>query len=109
MSTGITKNVLRYRNCDVERIVAIIPREHKHLRVIIELPDQVIVFSEATIAAIVRAYVNIVAHPQKKSVELVLRRFKPSEIKPAYAECQLIESTATEEELQQKWESIVGS
>ncbi|MEM2006792.1 MAG: hypothetical protein QXG17_00085 [Sulfolobales archaeon] len=102
------KKVLRYRNCDVERVVAIIPRGHRHVRMIIELSDQVLVFSEATVAAIARAYVNIITHPQKRSTELVVKKFKPEEIKPAYSECQLIESSATDEELQQEWGDVIS-
>ncbi|MEM1930526.1 MAG: hypothetical protein QXZ60_01590 [Sulfolobales archaeon] len=107
MRKNPAKKVLRYRNCDIERIVAIIPRGHRHMRMIIELPDQILVFSEATTAAIARAYISVVTHPQRRSIELIMRKFKPEEIKPAYSECQLIESSATDEELQQEWGDFI--
>lgn len=100
------KKVMKYRNCDIERIVAIIPTGHRHLRMIVEFPDQVIVLNEAAVAAIVRAYIDIITHPQRSSLELVVKRFRPEEIKPTYSECQLIESDTTEEELRQRWGDV---
>ncbi len=106
-STASTKRVVRYGNCDVERVVAIVPRGHRHLRLVLEFPDQVVVLSEATVAAIVRAYVSVVAHPARSSAELVLKRFERGEVKPGYAECQLVETTTPEEELQRLWRDAV--
>jgi len=80
-----------YRNTDVEKIVAAIPRGHKHLRLALFLKDQVIVLQEATVAAIVRAYINIIAHPLRKGVVLERRNLCSKEKKPGYAEFQLIE------------------
>lgn len=109
MSAGLAKKITLYRNCDVVRLVAIIPRGHKHLRMVIELEDQVVVLHEATVAAIVRAYVDVVTHPKRRSIELVMSRFKSGDVKPGYAECQLVESSATEEELLLKWGDAVTS
>lgn len=98
--------MVRYRNCDIERVVAVVPRGHKHLRLIIELPDQVIVFSEATVAAIVRAYIDVVTHPTRRATELIARKFQPEEIKPTYSECQLVESLRRDEEVQKILEDL---
>ena len=109
MSSGPARKVLIYRNCDVERVVAIIPEGHKHLRLIIEFRDQTIVLQEATVAAIVRAYVSTVAHPTRRSIELVMREFKPGEVKDGYALCQLIETPTPEEELERKWREVCST
>ncbi|MCS7104217.1 MAG: hypothetical protein NZ954_01445 [Thermofilaceae archaeon] len=85
-----------YRNEDVERVIAFIPVGHKHLRLILEMKDQTIVLQEATVAAIVRAYVSVAIHPTRRVIELV--RVKPAERKPGYAEDQLIESGKDESE-----------
>ncbi|MCS7098946.1 MAG: hypothetical protein RMH84_05255 [Sulfolobales archaeon] len=103
-----SKKLVRYRNCDVERIVAVVPRGHRHLRMIVELPDQVIVLSEATVAAIVRAYIDVVTHPTRRAVELVVRRYQSKEVKPAYSECQLVESSSRDEEVQKIWEELAS-
>lgn len=106
MGSSLPKRLVVYRNCDVERLLVAIPKGHKHLRLIIEFKDQVIVLQEATVAAIVRAYVDTVTHPKRRCVELVMKEFKPSEIKNGYAFCQLIEGSSSEEEILKKWEDI---
>ena len=59
-----------YRNEDVEEIVACIPEEHRHVRLILKLSDQTIILQEATVAAIVRAYLNIALHPTRKYIRV---------------------------------------
>lgn len=78
-----------YRNSDVEEIIGCIPQGHKHLRLIIRLKDQTIVLQEATVAAIVRAYISITTHPVRKRVRMKLQRL--DERKPGYADYQLLE------------------
>lgn len=85
-----------YRNSDVEEIVGCIPEGHEHLRLIIKLKDQTIVLQEATVAAIVRAYISIVTHPSRKLVRMKLRRI--DERKPGYADYQLLEVEGSEKE-----------
>jgi len=84
----------------VKRIIAFIPPEHLHLRLILELEDQIIVLHEATVAAITRAYIDITTHPLRKAVELE-RRFlgKDSGKKPFYARSQLLETNRLEKEI----------
>ena len=96
-----------YRNEDVRRVVAFIPEGHAHLRLIIELSDQVIILQEATVAAIVRAYVSVVTHPTRRAVELVQSR--PAGRKPGYAEHQLVESGRGEAEVLAEAQSVWGS
>lgn len=96
-----------YSNADVNRIVAFIPRGHMHMRLAVELPDQVIVLQEATVAAIVRAYINIITHPERKALELARVCRERSGWKPLYAECQLLETGSPEEELIRYAESLL--
>lgn len=93
------KPVRTYRNSDVERVVGLVPEGHVHLRLIIEFRDQVIVLHEATVAAIVRAYVDVVTHPTRRAVELVRTSVERGAGKPGYARDQLIESGRSEEEV----------
>lgn len=97
------QGIRSYPNRDVVRVVGFIPRGHAHLRLVIELKDQTIVLQEATIAAIVRAYVDILTHPTRKAVELVNTQFVKDVRKRGYAEYQLIETTRSEDEIVQEW------
>jgi hypothetical protein len=78
------------RNEDIREVIAEIPEGHRHLRTTIVLQDgSEITFQEATIANIVRAYINIKTHPQRQRV--VLRGRMLEDKKDGYAEWQLIE------------------
>lgn len=93
-----SKKVTVYRNDEVECIIAGIPRGHKHLRLIIVFKDQVIIVHEATVAAIVRAFTNIVLHPIRRAI-LFLKRNVSSLKKPGYADIQQVETCINEEDL----------
>lgn len=93
-----------YRNEDVKRVIAFIPKGHTHARFILELDDQTVILQEATVAAIVRAYISVVAHPTRRAVEFV--QAKLTERKPTYAEHQLIESGKLEAEVLAEAEEI---
>ena len=90
MSKYNDKAVKVYKNKDIKRLITFIPEGHKHIRLLIETEHEVIMFQEATIAALVRAYINVKTHPQIKAVELL--NIELSERKPGYANYQLIES-----------------
>lgn len=78
------------RNDDIKSLVVEVPEGHKHLRTTIALQDGTeLVFQEATIASVVRAYVDIKTHPQKNSVMLICQKIE--ERKEGYAEWQLME------------------
>ncbi|WP_244403835.1 hypothetical protein [Pyrolobus fumarii] len=79
--------------------MAAIPPGHYHLRLVLEFKDGTrVVLHEATVAAIVRAYVSIVTHPSRRGVMLVSRRLTRAQRKIGYAEWQLIEGDASEDE-----------
>ena len=86
-----------YENKDVKRIIAFIPPKHLHTRLYVEFKDQSIVIQEATLAAILRAYINVAQHPIKRAYEL--ESVKVKDRKPGYSEYQLIESGRDEEEV----------
>jgi hypothetical protein len=96
------KPVKSYPNESVKRVIAFIPPGHQHLRLIIELEDQIIVLHEATVAGIVRAYIDLVTHPSRKAVELSLRRLTKAERKPGYADWQLVETGRSEDEISEE-------
>ena len=78
------------RNEDVVRVVAEIPCGNNHLRTTVVLADGTeMVFQEATIASIVRAYIDVKTHPQSTRIELNGKRIVDR--KEGYAEWQLIE------------------
>ena len=78
------------RNEDVTRVVAEIPQGHRHLRTSVTLADgSSITFQEATIAAIVRAYIAVKTDPLRDRVVLSGQRVESR--KTGYAEWQLVE------------------
>ncbi len=78
------------RNEDIVRVTAEIPEGHRHLRTTVVLADgSELVFQEAAVANIVRAYVGVKTHPVRKRV--VLKGERLAERKEGYAEWQLLE------------------
>ena len=58
------KEIRFIRNGDVDRVLIGVPEGHKHLRLCAKLKDGfVLVFQEATVANILRAYTTIKTHP----------------------------------------------
>ena len=99
------KQIKVYRVEDVKRIVAFIPKNHYHIRLLIEFKDQSIIIQEAVLAAITRAYLNILLHPTKRACELTLR--KMNRRKHGYAKYQLIETSRSEEEIVDEYTRIL--
>ncbi len=81
---------MNIRNEDIEEVLVEIPEGHRHVRTRISLKDGTdLVFQEAAIANIVRAFITVKTHPQKSSVRLTGR--KCEDRKDGYAEWQLLE------------------
>jgi len=79
-------------NADIAEIVLAPPPGHQHLRATIKLHSgEEIVLQEATVANLVRAYVEIKTHPQKTSCRLVGRELSEGERKDGFAVWQLLE------------------
>ena len=78
------------RNEDVTRVVAEIPEGHRHLRTTMTLADgSSLTFQEATMAALVRAYISVKTDPLRSRVVLAGKRVEGR--KTGYAEWQLLE------------------
>ena len=78
-------------NEEIKEVIAEIPEGHKHIRTTLVLKDGTeYTFQEATIANLVRAYIDVKTHPTKKRVHLVNKLL--SERKDGYAEWQLVEN-----------------
>ncbi len=80
-----------FRNEDIKSIAAFIPKGHRHVRLLIDLGDEVLVFQQATIDAIIRAYTQVALHPTRRAVILKLSRLSSKERKVGFAEFQLLE------------------
>jgi len=95
------------KNSDVSRALIGVPKGHRHLRVILILKDKrVLIFSEATIANLTRAYVNIKTHPEKRAIELKLT--KGDNFKSGYAKYQLLEVERNEDEIEEEITRILA-
>lgn len=79
-------------NSDVEAIEVFVPEGHKHVRTLLRLhTGQEFIFQEATVANLVRAYIDVKTHPQKEVCRLVRRELDDQERKEGYARWQLLE------------------
>lgn len=90
MTESIASDSSVLRNEDIIEIVAEIQEGHLHLRTTLTLGDgSSVTLQEATVAAIVRAYVAVKTDPLRTRVRLTGRRL--AERKSGYAEWQLME------------------
>jgi hypothetical protein len=79
-------------NADIAEIILAPPPGHMHLRATIRLHSgEDIILQEATVANLVRAYVGIKTHPQKKGCRLIGRELPETERKEGFAVWQLLE------------------
>lgn len=95
-----------YRNEDVKSIIVGIPGpQHKHIRAVIQTDDQSIVFQEATLAALVRAYTSVKNHPSTRAVKL--EGTYPEDLKPGYARWQLVDSGQPDHRVEKELERLL--
>ncbi|OYT49671.1 MAG: hypothetical protein B6U73_05080 [Desulfurococcales archaeon ex4484_204] len=88
------------KNQDVKRVVAFIPRGHRHVRLAIETSwGDVIILQQAVVDAVLRAYAQVAAHPVRRGVELRLARIGKELRKEGFAEWQLVESSRPEDDV----------
>ncbi len=79
------------KNEDIREIVIEVPEGHRHLRTTVILKDGTeLVFQEATVANLVRAYVGVKTHPARSRARLTGRKLLKR--KEGYAEWQLLEN-----------------
>ncbi len=85
-------NDLILANADIRQIEVAPPAGHQHLRTTITLQDgRKIVLQEATVANLVRAYIDIKTHPQREMVRLSGKELSVEERKEGFAGWQLLE------------------
>lgn len=88
MEEGGIEKILR--NEDVTQLVVEVPAGHRHLRTTLRLADgSSITLQEATVAAMLRAYISVKTDPVKERVALSGRHV--DERKEGYAVWQLME------------------
>jgi len=87
------------RNEDVSRVIAFIPPGHRHTRAALFIGDEVLVLQQATLDALIRAYVLVALHPIRRAVELVSVKVLKGIRKEGFTEYQLIESGRSEDEV----------
>ena len=79
----------------VKEVLMDVPDGHKHVRTKIILQDNTeIVFQEATIANIVRAYITLKTHPKNTSIRLRGQHLESK--KKGFADWQLMEDRGEE-------------
>lgn len=86
---SINKRILS--NTDIREINLEIPKGHQHLRTTIKLRSgEELIFQEAAIANLVRAYISIKTHPKIESCRLIGQSLD-GDTKQGYASWQLLE------------------
>jgi hypothetical protein len=81
---------MEIRNDQVLSLVAEIPAGHRHLRTTLHLTDgSTITLQEATVAAMVRAYIGVKTHPTAQRLAMGGERLP--ERKDGFADWQLVE------------------
>jgi hypothetical protein len=100
------KRIKKIANEDIRRLLVGIPEGHQHLRALLETEKgERFLFCEATLANLVRAYINIKTHPQKRALELL--RQTPQARKKGYAPDQLLETDLEDEVLCRELEAYL--
>jgi len=96
------------RNQDIRRVLIGIPKGHKHLRICIELKNGTnLVFQEATIANISRAYVTLKTHPHIRAQELEMKMANVEQLKKGHARYQLLETSKTYENIEEELRNLL--
>jgi len=98
------------RNKDIKRVLIGIPKGHKHLRICIELKNGItLVFQEATIANISRAYITLKTHPHTRAQELEMKIASAEQLKEGYAKHQILETSKTNEEIEEELRKLLDA
>ena len=85
------------RNEYVKELLVEIPEGHRHLRATIILQDGTeLTLQEATIANLVRAYMNVKTHPTTAGLRLTGKKLRDR--KDGFSEWQLVEEQVRQED-----------
>lgn len=97
------------RNKDISRALIGVPEGHKHLRICLELKNgRVLVFQEATVANILRAYTTIKTHPSVRAKELKMKTLTAKQRKEGYAVHQLLETSRKDAEIEEELSGLLS-
>ena len=91
------KEFLIFPNAAIRRILLGTPTGRKHMRIFIETNEHILVFHEAVVSNLVRAFVTVKTHPQKAAVELV--QHESDHFRPGFARVQLLEEPGNPQEI----------
>lgn len=92
---------------NVNQLLFGIPDNHKHCRLVLKTePIATLVFSEALVAAIVRAYVTVKTHPTHGGIEMTSQPI--SNGKADFATWQLLETDKPDNEIQREISSYLN-
>lgn len=100
-------NLEVFRNRDIDMIIVGTPSGHRHLRLVIKSGNKYLVFQEATIAAIVRAYISIKTHPLRRAIKMV--KYNLVDKKEGYADHQLLEINIDDKAIIEELDRILES
>lgn len=96
------------RNEDVNKVLVGVPKDHKHMRICIELQNGLsLIFQEATIANILRAYTTVKTHPSVRAQELEMQTLSTKQRRKGYAVHQLIETPKETKEIEIKLKELL--
>lgn len=96
------------RNEDVNQVLIGTPEEHRHLRVCMKLKNgSIIIFQEATIANILRAYITMKTHPNIQAQELRMETLTEELRKEGYAAHQLLETRRKNKEIEKELKQLL--
>ena len=97
-----------FRNEDVNSVLIGVPEEHKHLRISIKLKKgSVLLFQEATIANILRAYTTVKTHPNIRAQQLEIKTLTANLRKDEYAVHQLLETPKATEGVESELKELL--
>ena len=96
------------RNEDINKILVGVPEGHKHLRISMNLKNgSILIFQEATIANILRAYTTLKTHPNIRAQELEMKTLKADLQKDGYALHQLLETHRKNEDVERELKELL--
>ena len=95
------------RNEDVNKVLVGVPEGHKHLRISMKLKNGlVLIFQEAPIANILRAYATVKTHPNIRAQELEMKMLTNLR-KDGYAVHQLLETPRKNEDVESELKELI--
>ncbi len=98
------KQMLIFPNDTIQQVLVGTPTGHRHLRILVETDKHLLVFHEATLANLVRAFVTVKTHP--RTTVLKLAREQSNAFRPGFATSQLLEQPGTGAEFQKELDRL---